>query len=1098
MRMGAACAAMRCAEPLRPASRTKAKRSPKSVVVILWLAAIISLTTFAYAQSPNASVNGQVIDSSKASIVGAHVSAVNVSTNIHQESTTNGVGEYYFPNLLPGTYRLQAEMTGFKTVVKPGVVLHVQDAVEINFELAVGATADSVTVDGGAPLVQLATSDVGAVVDARTIRELPLNGRSWTDLATLQPGVAAIETQASYTAAADRGNRGFGSQMSISGGRVRENSYRIDGISVNDYSNGGPGSVLGGTLGVDAIEEFSVLTADAPAEYGRTSAGVISAITRSGTNQLHGSAYEFLRNSALDARNYFDQGSTPPFKRNQFGAAVGGPLRKDHTFVFVDYEGNRQSTGITNIVTVPSAAARSGNLSTGGVNVDPSAQKYLALWPMPNGAILGGGDTGVYTFAAQQVVNENFATGRLDHKLTDKDSLFGTFAYDDTPYRSPDNLNDVLLSDRTTRRTVAAQENHVFSASVLNSLRFGLNREGVQDNTSAKALNPAAGDLSLGAIPGEPAAQVSVGGLTPFKGGAEDATRFLWTSYQLYDDATFTRNRHSLKFGVAYENMHSNIEYDSYVTGLYSFGSLNAFLTNEPSRFRAALPGLTTPRTLRQNLFGAYAQDDWRIQRNLILNLGARYELTTVPTEANGKISTLLSLTSPVNHLGSPLFQNPTLLNFEPRIGLAWSPKGDVRTAVHAGFGIYDVLPLPYEFQNMETRAAPFYLLASNSKIPAGSFYQGGLAQLTPKTLSVTWIDQKPKRDYVMQWNLNIQRELTKNLSATIGYVGAHGVHQPMRIDDANIVMPTLTEAGYLWPSPQGSGTVVNPNYGEIRSMQWIGSSVYHALEFNVTQRMAHGFQLRGSYTWGKSIDTGSSTIVGDEFLSSMSSLYPFDLRLNRGVSDFNIAQTLVIAGTWQVPGLESASRPLDWATKGWEMSGLLKANSGVPFTPTFGTDGDPLGLNSSDPWDYPNRLKGGNCSSPVNPGNPNHYIKTDCFSVPTAPTQAFYSQHCDPSFTYPTCINLRGNAGRNILTGPGLASLDYSLVKNNHIAELVNVQFRAECFNLLNRANFQVPPLINGTDIFDSTGAPNPTAGVLTSTTTSSRQLQFGVKVLW
>ena len=1063
----------------------------------MWLGAILSLATLAYAQSPNASVTGQVIDSSKAIVAGAHVLAVNVNTNIRYEAATNGAGEYYFPNLLPGTYRMEADMTGFKAVVKPNVVLHVQDAVEINFELTIGSAAESVTVVGGEPLIQLATSDLGTVVDSRTVRELPLNGRSWTDLATLQPGVAAIETQASYSAAADRGNRGFGSQLSISGGRVRQNSYRIDGISVNDYSNGGPGSVLGGTLGVDAIEEFSVLTANTPAEYGRTSAGVISAITRSGTNNIHGTAYEFLRNSALDAPNYFDSGRTPPFKRNQFGAAIGGPLWKDHTFLFIDYEGNRQSTGITNTVTVPSAQARAGHLSAGNVIVDPSAQKYLTFWPLPNGPLLGGGDTGIYKFTGQQVVNENFATGRLDHKLTDRDSFFGTFTFDDTPYRSPDSLGAVLLGSRTTRKSVAAQETHVFSASVLNSLRFGLNREGVQDNLSAQALNPAAADPSLGAIPGEPASHVSVGGITDFMGGAEDATRFLWTSYQLYDDVSYTRGRHALKFGANFEDMQSGIEYYSYVTGQYSFGSLNAFLTNKPSRFRAALPGLTTPRNLRQKLLGAYAQDDWRIRPNLTLNLGLRYEMTNVLSETDGKISTLSSLTSPENHLGSPLFQNPTLLNFEPRVGLIWSPD-DGKTAFHAGFGFYDVLPLPYEFQNMETRAAPFYLLASNSHILAGSFYQGGLAQLTPKTLSVTWIDQKPKRNYVMQWNFNIQRELTDNLTATIGYVGSHGVHQPMRVDDANIVQPTLTEAGYVWPSPAGSGTLVNPNYGEIRSMQWIGTSVYHALQLNLTQRLAHGFQLRGSYTWGKSFDTGSSTIVGDEFLTSMSSLSQFDLRLNRGVSDFNIAQTLVVAGTWQVPSLDSLSGPLGWAAKGWEMSALFKANTGVPFTPTFGTDGDPLGLNSSDPWDYPNRVTGSGCGSLVNPGNPDHYIKTECFTLPTAPSAAFYSKYCDPSFGYPTCINLRGNAGRNILTGPGLVNLDYSLVKNNHITESLNLQFRAEFFNLLNRANFQVPPLVAGTDIFDSTGAPNPNAGLLTSTTTSSRQIQLGVKLIW
>jgi hypothetical protein len=1074
----------------------QAKRSQRAVV-IMWLGALLSLTTLAYAQSPNASVTGQVIDSSQAIIAGAHVLAVNVNTNFRYEAATNGAGEYYFPNLLPGTYRMEADMTDFKAVIKPNVVLHVQDAVEINFELAIGSASESVTVEGGEPLVQLATSDLGTVVDSRTIRELPLNGRSWTDLATLQPGVVAIETQASYSAAADRGNRGFGSQLSISGGRVRQNSYRIDGVGVNDYSNGGPGSVLGGTLGVDAIEEFSVLTANTPAAFGRTSAGVISAITRSGTNDIHGTAYEFLRNSALDARNYFDGSRVPPFKRNQFGAAIGGPLWRDHTFLFIDYEGNRQSTGITNTVTVPSALARAGHLSTGDVSVDLSAQKYLTFWPLPNGPLLAGGDTGIAKFTGQQVVNENFATGRLDHKLTDRDSFFGTFTFDDTPYRSPDSLGAVLLGSRTTRKTVAAQETHVFSVSVLNSLRFGLNREGVQDNLSAQALNPAADDLSLGAIPGEPAAHVSVGGLTDFMGGAEDATRFLWTSYQLSDDVSFTRNRHSLKFGANFEDMQSGIEYYSYVTGQYSFGSLNEFLTNKPSRFRAALPGLTTPRNLRQKLFGAYAQDDWRIRPNLTLNLGMRYEMTNVLSETDGKLSTLLSLSSPVNHLGSPLFNNPTLLNFEPRVGLVWSPD-DGKTAFHAGFGMYDVLPLPYEFQNMETRAAPFYLLASNSKLPAGSFYQGGLAQLTPKTLSVTWIDQKPKRNYVMQWNLNIQRQLTNDLTATIGYVGSHGVHQPMRIDDSNIVQPTLTEAGYVWPSPVGSGTLINPNFGEIRSMQWIGTSVYHALQLNLTQRMAHGFQLRGSYTWGKSFDTGSSTIVGDEFLSSMSSLSQFDLRLNRGVSDFNIAHTLVIAGTWRVPGLDSLPRPLAYAAKGWEMSTLFKANTGVPFTPTFGTDGDPLGLNSSDPWDYPNRLSGPGCGSLVNPGNSNHYIKTECFSVPTAPSQAFYSKYCDPSFGYPTCINLRGNAGRNILTGPGLANLDYSLVKNNYIAKSLNLQFRAEFFNLLNRANFQVPPLVAGTDIFDSTGAPNPNAGLLTSTTTSSRQIQLGTKLIW
>jgi Carboxypeptidase regulatory-like domain/TonB-dependent Receptor Plug Domain len=397
----------------------------KRITALVCFIAISSFTS--YAQSPNASLRGRVTDASEAVIVGARILAINMGTNISYEGATNSAGEYYIPNLLPGMYRIEAEKTGFSSVVKPGVVLHIQEEVEINFDLAIGALSDKITVEGGAPVVELSTSAPGTVVDSRSVRELPLNGRSWTDLATLQPGVVGIETQANYSAAADRGNRGFGSQVSITGGRVRQNSYRIDGVSVNDYSNGGPGSVLGGTLGVDAMEEFSVLTANTPAEYGRSSGGVISAITRSGTNGLHGSVYEFLRNSALDARNTFDTGSAPPFKRNQFGGALGGPIWKDHTFFFADYEGNRQSTGITNIIDVPSVAARAGNLTSGTITVDPSVQKYLALWALPNVNPTAPGDTGTYKFVGQQVVNENFATVRLDHKFTDKDSLFGIF-----------------------------------------------------------------------------------------------------------------------------------------------------------------------------------------------------------------------------------------------------------------------------------------------------------------------------------------------------------------------------------------------------------------------------------------------------------------------------------------------------------------------------------------------------------------------------------------------------------------------------------------------------------------------------------------------
>jgi hypothetical protein len=1055
------------------------------------------------AQSPNASLTGLITDPSKAVIAEAIVIAINVGTNIRYEGPTNGTGEYYIPNLPPGTYRIEAQKPGFSTVIKPDVVLHVQEAVEINFEMTVGSASESITVVGGAPVVQTATSDLGTVIDSHTVRELPLNGRSWTDLASLQSGVTTVETQINYTTGSGRGNRGFGEQFSISGGRPQQSTFRLDGVSVNDYANGGPGGVSGGTLGVDAIEEFSVLTANYPAEYGRTSAGVITAVTRSGSNSFHGAAYEFARNSALDARNFFDPSGPPPFDRNQFGGAAGGPIWKNRTFFFADYEGIRQSTGITNIATVPSPAARQGHLSSGDVTVDPEAAKYLTFWPLPNGPLLGQGNTGIYTFSGNQTLNENFGTARIDHHLSSRDSLFGTYAGDDNPYSAPDDLNDVLLGSHTARHTVAAEETHSFNPSLINTARFGFNRETAQNNWSVHAVNPAAADQSLAAVPGSYPALVTVGGLSPFRGGLLGGSPWVytWNSFQAYDDVSLTRGLHSLKFGMTFERMQSDMEAYSDVTGGFSFGSLKAFLTNQPSRFLAAFPGQVTPRQLRENLFGAYAQDNWRIMPNLMLNLGLRYEMTSVPTEVNGKLSTLKNLTDPQPLVGDPLFQNPTRLNFEPRLGLAWDPWGDSRTSVRAGFGLFDVLPLPYEFSLLQTRSAPFYSGGSASKLPAGSFFTGALSQLTPDTLAETWIEQNPRRNYVMQWNFTIQRELARNLTVTAAYVGTRGVHQPLRIDDANIVEPIATSAGYVWPSPSGSGDLINPKFGQIRSMQWEGGSAYHALQLSATQRFHHGFQLYGAYTWGKSIDTSSSSIAGDGFINGMSSLVNFDLKLNRGLSDFNIGQALVIAGTWQLPAVRSSSAVVERIAGGWGLSALFKANTGTPFTATFGTDGDPLGLNSSDPWDYPRRITGSGCQSLVNTGNPNQYIKTQCFSLPAAPSQTFYTTYCDPSFAFPTCINLRGNSGRNILPGPGLANLDFSLIKNNpisRISETFNVQFRAEFFNLTNHTNFQVPTLPDNTDIFDSGGARNASAGLLTSTATTSRQIQLGIKLIW
>ena len=415
---------------------------------------------------------------------------------------------------------------------------------------------------------------------------------------------------------------------------------------------------------------------------------------------------------------------------------------------------------------------------------------------------------------------------------------------------------------------------------------------------------------------------------------------------------------------------------------------------------------------------------------------------------------------------------------------------------------MFDVLPLPYQFSLLISKQGPFYQHGTARHLPAGSFYTGALPLLGSSSFVADYVEPHPHRNYVMQWNLNVQQELTSNLSAMVAYVGSRGVHQAFRVDDLDTVVPAKTPQGYLWPSPVGSGTVLNPNFGQIYGIRYAGNSFYDALLAGITKRMSHGLEFQASYTWSKSIDNSSGTIAGDTFSNGLSSLPWYDLKSTRGLSDFDIRRTLVISATWQVPRLRSASGPAAWLTSGWELGAIYKANDGVPFTATFGTDGDPLGLNSSDPWDFPNRLTGPGCQSLVNPGNPNNYIKTQCFAVPTAPSQAFYDANCDPSFgTNPQCFNLRGNAGRNILIGPGLSNLDLSVFKNNpvkKISENFNVQFRAEFFNILNRANFAVPITPDNTDIFDSAGAPTGVAGLLSSTTTTAREIQFALKLAW
>jgi hypothetical protein len=1115
--------------------------SSKIIASLLTVSVLgLSLLTPSYvrAQVAGATLSGTVTDTSGAVIPGAQVAVKNVGTGISAQVPTNADGFYSVPNLIPGTYELAASASGFATMVQKDITLTVGAQQVLNFSLRVGQATQQVEVTGVASAVELASSAIKGVVGSTTVVELPLNGRSWTDLASLQPGVNALTTQASYTTAVDRGLRGFGAEISISGARPQQNNYRLDGVSLNDYGNGGPGSVIGGNLGVDAIQEFSVLTTNYSAEYGKTAGGVVNAILRSGTNQFHGSAYEFLRNASLDARNFFDYTSPnriPPFRRNQFGGSAGGPIQKDRTFIFGDFEAIRQTKGISVLDIVPSAAAHAGNLCSNltppfgapgdctpnTVPVDPSVQKYLPLFPLPNAGLAAGGDgnTGFFSFAGNQVVSENFFTTRIDHKFSEKDSLFGSYMFDRTPFNAPDTMNNVLKNSLTARHLISLEETHIFSPRLVNTVRLGYNRVGANIFLGVSAINPAAGDDSLSAQPGRDAAAVIIGGgLTEMPGGilAPSSSTIGWNSIQAYDDAFLTHGTHALKFGFAFERMQLNRVGASLPGGVFTFSSLTDFLTNVPKKFQSGLIETLTGRGYRQTLLGGYLQDDWRWRSNLTLNLGLRYEMVTVPTEVQDKLANLNNLTDSAQRLGNPLFNNPTLRNFEPRVGFAWDPFKNGKTAVHGGFGVFDSLPLLYQVMLVEGSSAPFFLKGTvkSPHLPPGSFFAGAAPLLQPTGVLVPYYDQNPKRNYVMQWNLNVQREITPSLAALVGYVGSRGVHMPYEVDDLDMVIPTLTPAGYLFPNPVGNGNKINPNFGAINGVFYKGDSYYNALAIGLTKRMSHGLQFQASYTWSKSIDTSSATMQGDQFTNGITSLNWWDPRLTRGLSDFNVPRTFVVSATWQLPKAGSLSGPAGWLVNGWQLGGILKLSDGMPYSATWGTGSDPAGIGNSDDYAFPNVLTGPGCKTLVNPGNPDHYVKTQCFAIPTAPSFAFFSAPapagCDPAFgstnpsdpNYLWCFNLRGNAARNIIPGPGIQTLDFSVFKDSpirRISETFKVQFRAEFFNILNHPNFGDPNIANAeADLFDGSGAPIGTVGKLTTTTTTAREIQFALKLIW
>jgi hypothetical protein len=1164
-------------------TRTISETVFAGLIPALWLTLWFLVSIPGYSQLVGGTLSGTVTDESGGSVPGATVSITNVATGVTTTVMTNGDGIYNAPNLLPGNYQASVSAPGFQKAVQSGIVLTVGAQQVLNIAMKVGAVTQTVEVTAEAPNVQLASSTITGVVSSNTIVELPLNGRSWTDLAALQPGVSSIRDMVAVTKP-DRLGRGLGNEISVAGGRPQQNNYLLNGVSINDYSGQAPGSFLGQNLGADAVAEFTVLTTNFSTEYGRSSGGVISAITRSGTNTFHGSAYEFLRNSAVDARNFFDGSTVPPFRRNQFGVSGGGPIRKDKTFIFADYEGLRQTLGTSFPQQVPSRAAL--GIAPGGTTpsqdavvsgqplplvkgpgsafnpnpvtgVDQAVAPFLAaFYPLPNAG--ENGDFGTFLFTASQITSDNYFTTRVDHRFSSNDSLAGSYLYDSTPSSQPDEFDNKLILSKVKRQTASLEETHLFSGTLVNTFRLGYNRILASSPSGSKAINPKVADTSglYSFVPGYTVGGIiSVAGLTDFTGGLSlfQGSSLFWNDYQLYDNVSLTKGIHSLKFGGNVERISQhNTAACGQCAGNFQFPTLRNLLTNRPQAIIATpFPPLALSRA--EYLAGGYIQDDIRFRPNLTINAGLRYEMATVPYASNGQEGTLHSLdgtqmfavslaalgsgplpaqTAPV---ASPLFKNPSLHDFEPRVGFSWDPFRTGKTAIRAGFGMFDVQILPPNLRS-GIGAYPFTQSFNSSKLAAGSFPTPAIPPPGPKAATsqrATYIEQ-PKRNYVMQWNVNLQRRITPNTAVMVAYVASRTVHNLLVTDDSSIVLPmTHTAQGWLWPcGPDGSGfpcvvgyspngttanpiptTVLNPNWGRVSSQFWGSDATFRALEAQVSKRMSHGLQAQVSYTYGRSVDSSSGSTDGDQFLNGLSSLFFFDRRLRLGPSDFNVPHNVEVSFTWDVPSPKGATGVLGWASSGWEFGGIFEASSGTPFTPTIAgapniansVAGDPLGMNSTDTLDYPDLVPGCN---PVHGGV--NYVNLNCFTLPKS-TPAIAAQ-CQPfglgvnSPTDPgiagTCENLIGNAGRNSVVGPRIISLDMSLFKNNHvkrISETFNAQFRVEIFNILNHANFLAPiaPVANNV-VFDQNGAPVAGAGLISGTATTSRQIQFALKLTW
>ncbi|MBV8843161.1 MAG: TonB-dependent receptor, partial [Bryobacterales bacterium] len=934
-----------------------------------------------WGQAATATITGTITDTTGASIPAAAISAKNDRTGITRSTQSDSQGRYNIPDLAIGEYEVQASKMGFQTIVKKNIVLEVGAAPVADFQLAVGQTSETVNVEANVSQVETETSTVSSLVGESQMRELPLNGRNFEQLILLAPGAI------SYPAGGSSALVGRAPTFSISGARPEGHAILLDGENLQDWWQRGSGADVSGTqLGVEAIAEFQTMTNTYSAQYGGNGS-VVNAVSKSGTNSFHGSAFDFVRNSSMDARNFFDRSSPPPFRKNQYGGSIGGPIKKDKLFFFTNYEGIRQLLGGTSLVNVPDANARQGlvpcaiatgyacNSATGLAQVPVSAAiaPLLALYPAAT-APLGNG-IGTTTTVANQIVHEDYVIGRVDWSISNKDSVFVRYVSDVANAVFPTPIPLWPVNDHNHNQFSTIQERHIFSPTLLNSFSFSFSRP--LETETEPYIAP--GNI-LQPFPTRQDVAIAVTGLTGLGANITNPFRFLENKFTEEEDLLWTKGSHSINFGIHIRRHQINSFNYTYWNGQFTFPSLVAFLTGSPSLVSIAPPGLAYGnRDFRDLSVKPFIQDDWKVSRKLTINMGLRYEYQTNPIEQHNNLSNVVNppFGTGFTHVDHAFRTNPNIWNLDPRFGLAYDVKGDHKTSVRAGFGMFHDPAQTYVFFSGYVGTPPFLSYNQQNPLFPVPFQTGSVAPPLPSLTFGTDYNIH-KTPYMMQYNLNIQRELLRGSVLTVGFVGSRGVDL-LSFRDYNPPTPVILANGqrqYGNPVTGISYPRINPAFGTLVLTNPGSSSHYNSMQMSWNNRLSSGLLGNLSYVYSHCTD-GAYTyggLGGNNGTSSWTD--PFDGSRERGNCGFDIRHNLSLNLVYILP-----FRGNRWV-EGWQLSGIELWRTGVPMSVGIGYDRGLLSNAFSS--QRPDVIAGCDVTAGQ---SPNHWFNKGCFTLPAPGT---------------------------------------------------------------------------------------------------------------